>query len=143
MTTAPAPEITTVAVEDVAYFMAAELSSTLPMYRLTTTEYDVLHTLLGHMERGGRVYLKLEDIADRLGTAASHISTALTKLRDLGLVWRPTLGQYQVNPRIAFRGTVEEWNQALDEIPDEIPDVIIPTYTRRPPRRRTKPLRVA
>ncbi|MGF1428698.1 hypothetical protein [Kitasatospora sp. LaBMicrA B282] len=41
---------------------------------------------------------------------------------------------YRVNPRIAFKGTQDEWHEALGEVPDTVPAVLLPSYRRRPPR---------
>lgn len=123
-----------VAVEDFSYFTAQQLAAALPMYRLTAAQYDVWHTMLGAMERGGWVRLTLEEIAARLGAHAPNISTALSVLREHGLLWREGVGCYRVNPRVAFKGSVEEWNEALASIPADVPEVVIPQYTRRPPR---------
>lgn len=127
-------DLGTVAVEEFSYFTAQELAAALPMYRLTATQYDVWNTMLGSMERGGRVYLTLDDIAERLGAHAPNISTALTVLRERGLLWREGAGTYRVNPRVAFKGTVNEWNEALESIPAGVPEVVLPRYKRRPPR---------
>lgn len=132
-------EVTTeVTVEDYSYFTAQELAAALPMYRLTATQYDVWNTLLGAMQRGGWVPLTLEEISDRLGAYPSNISPALSVLRDRGLVWKEGAGLWRINPQVAFRGTIEEWNEALATIPDSVPEVLIPQYKRRPPRARKR-----
>jgi len=123
-----------VLVEDFSFFMARGLSAALPMYRLTATQYDVLHLALANMERGGLVAMTLEEIAERLGTQAPNVSVALAVLRERGLLWREGPGRHRINPHIAFRGSVDEWNAALASIPADVPEVVIPDYRRRPPR---------
>jgi predicted transcriptional regulator len=123
-----------VSVEDFSYYTAQELARALPMYRLTASQYDTWNTLLAHMERGGRVYMRQEDIAEYLGTNKANVSPALTVLREKGLCWMESPGVYRINPRIAFKGTVNEWNEAMDDVPPEVPEVLIPKYRRRPPR---------
>ncbi|MDH6107842.1 putative transcriptional regulator [Kitasatospora sp. MAP12-15] len=113
---------------------AQDLSRALPLYRLTTLQYDVWHTVLGEMTDGGYVTLTLEEIADRLGTAKSNISPAMGRLAELGLIWRVSNGLHRINPRIAFKGSQEEWIEALDEVPADVPEVVLPSYRRRPPR---------
>ncbi|MFF9265763.1 replication/maintenance protein RepL [Streptomyces longwoodensis] len=132
--TASAEEMQTVSVEDFSYFTAQELARALPMFRLTASQYDVWNTLLGEMGRGGRVVMTQDEIADRLGTNKANISPALTVLRERGLCWRESPGVYRINPRIAFKGTVDEWNEAMDDVPADVPEVVLPKYRRRPPR---------
>lgn len=115
-------------------FTAQDLSRALPLYRLTTLQYDVWHTVLGEMTNGGYVALTLEDIAERLATNKSNISPALSRLAEFGLLWRISNGLYRINPRIAFKGSREEWVQALNEVPADVPEVVLPSYRRRPPR---------
>ncbi|MFD9593120.1 MarR family transcriptional regulator [Kitasatospora sp. NPDC059973] len=115
-------------------FTAQELSRALPLFRLTTLQYDVWHTVLGEMADGGWVMLTLDEIAERLGTSKSNISPALSRLAELGLLWRVSNGLHRINPRIAFKGTREEWIEALGEVPAEVPEVVLPNYRRRPPR---------
>ncbi|MFJ8443985.1 replication/maintenance protein RepL [Kitasatospora griseola] len=115
-------------------FTAQDLSRALPLYRLTTLQYDVWHTVLGEMTDGGFVTLTLDDIADRLATSKSNISPALNRLAELGLLWRISNGLYRINPRIAFKGSQEEWIEALEEVPADVPEVVLPSYRRRPPR---------
>ncbi|MGW7582746.1 MarR family transcriptional regulator [Kitasatospora sp. NPDC054768] len=115
-------------------FTAQDLSRALPLYRLTTLQYDVWHTVLSEMTDGGWVPLTLEEIADRLGTKKSNISPALGRLAELGLIWRVSNGLHRINPRIAFKGSQEEWVEALSEVPADVPEVILPAYHRRPPR---------
>lgn len=130
--------MTDVTVEDYSYYTSRELARALPMYRLTGAQYDVWYTMLGAMQRGGWVELTLADIANRLGMYESNVSTDLSKLRAHGLLWRQSDGLYRINPRVAFRGTVDEWNEALESIPAEVPEVLIPDYKRRPPRARKR-----
>ncbi|WP_030463350.1 helix-turn-helix domain-containing protein [Kitasatospora sp. NRRL B-11411] len=115
-------------------FTAQALSRALPLYRLTTLQYEVWHTVLGEMTDGGFVALTLQAIADRLATSKSNISPALNRLAELGLLWRVSNGLYRVNPRVAFKGSRKEWNEALQEVPPGVPDVLLPHYHRRPPR---------
>ncbi|MDH6710902.1 putative transcriptional regulator [Kitasatospora sp. MAA19] len=115
-------------------FTAQDLSRALPLYRLTTLQYDVWHTVLGEMTDGGFVTLTLDDIAERLATSKSNISPALNRLAELGLLWRISNGLYRINPRIAFKGSQEEWTEALEEVPADVPEVVLPSYRRRPPR---------
>jgi predicted transcriptional regulator len=124
----------TVAVEDFSYYTAQELARALPMYRLTAAQYDVWNVLLGRMERGGRVYMTQDDIAEYLGTDKANISPALKVLREKGLVWMESRAVYRINPRIAFKGSVTEWNDAMEDVPPDVPEVLIPKYRRRPPR---------
>lgn len=133
----------TVTVEDYAYFTVQELAAVLPMYRLTSMQYDVWNVMLGEMGRGGWVHITLDDIADRLGTQKPNISPALTVLRERGLCWREAPGIYRINPRVAFKGNVEEWNVAMASVPPDVPEVLMPQYKRRPPRatRTTRQLR--
>lgn len=123
-----------VSVEDFSYYTAQELARAMPMYRLTATQYDVWNVLLGEMRRGGRVHLRQEDIAERLGIDKANVSPALTGLRGKGLCWMEARGVYRINPRVAFKGSVREWNEAMDEVPPDVPEVVLPTYRRRPPR---------
>ncbi|MFE9427027.1 hypothetical protein ACFYNO_29130 [Kitasatospora sp. NPDC006697] len=118
-------------------YTAQGLSRALPLYRLTTTQYDVWHVVLGDMADGGWVHLTLEEIGVRLGTSKSNISPALSRLIGLGLLWRVSNGLYRINPRIAFKGSRDDWIAALGEVPDEVPEVVLPDYRRRPPRRRS------
>lgn len=110
-------------------FTAQALSRALPLYRLTTLQYEVWHTVLGEMTDGGFVALTLQAIADRLATSKSNISPALNRLAELGLLWRVSNGLYRVNPRVAFKGSRKEWNEALQEVPPGVPDVLLPTIT--------------
>lgn len=129
----------TVTLEDFAFFTAQQLAAAMPMFRLTAMQYDVWNVLLGAMQRGNRVFMTLDDMADRLGAQKPNISPALTVLRQRGLVWREAPGIYRVNPRVAFKGSVEEWNEAMAEVPDDVPDVVLPQYKRRPPRAPRRP----
>jgi biotin operon repressor len=127
----PETEPTTVSVEDFTILIAKDLALALPMYRLTALQYDVWHT----MQRGtGQTLVTLAELAHRLGTTKTNVSPAVAALRERGLLWRKHNGQYQISPRIAFKGSVEEWNAALDALPPDAPEVVLPAYDRRPPR---------
>ncbi|WP_344559704.1 hypothetical protein, partial [Kitasatospora saccharophila] len=67
-------------------------------------------------------------------SSKSNISPALNRLTDLGLLWRISNGLCRINPRIAFKGSQEEWTKALEEVPADVPEVVLPNYRRRPPR---------
>ncbi|QKW32486.1 helix-turn-helix domain-containing protein (plasmid) [Nocardiopsis flavescens] len=129
--------MTTTTVEEYSFFQAQELALVLPLFRLSATEYDVWNTLLGHMVHGGQVPLSRADVAQRLNIKPEVVSRATGRLKELGLIWRINLGLWQINPRIAFKGTAEEWVHAIDTIPDDVPAVPFPDHTVRPPRRST------
>ncbi|MFW5420877.1 winged helix-turn-helix domain-containing protein [Nocardiopsis sp. CNT-189] len=120
------------------FYQSQALAWVLPLYRLTTTEHDVWNTMLGRMEDGGRVPLSRADIALRLNTAPTNISPALSRLQELGLLWKVSADLWQINPNVAFKGTTEEWQEALDSVPAEVPPVPMPDHDVRPPRRRKK-----
>lgn len=128
--------MTDIDVEDYAFRQAQQLALVMPLYRLTTTQYDVWNTLLGFMEHGGVVPIGMKDIATRLNIATPNVSNALARLRTLGLVWRLTPEAWQINPHIAFKGSVEEWNEAMARIPEDVPEVPMPDHKVRPPRRK-------
>ncbi|MEU5859119.1 helix-turn-helix domain-containing protein [Nocardiopsis dassonvillei] len=127
--------MTVTTVEEYSFFQAQELALVLPLFRLSATEYDVWNTLLGHMVHGGRVPLSRADLAQRLNIKPEVVSRATGRLKDLGLIWRINRGLWQINPQIAFKGSATEWVEAINTIPEDVPEVPSPEYEVRPPRR--------
>ena len=128
-----------VSVEEYSIFMAQELARVMPLYRLSATQRDVWDTLLGHMQHGGQVPLTRDQIAHRLDIHPNSVSRAMGRLRELGLIWRINLGLWQINPVIAFKGSDEEWAEAINSMPTDVPEVPFPAYHVRPPRRAKRP----
>ncbi|PWV44617.1 helix-turn-helix domain-containing protein [Nocardiopsis sp. L17-MgMaSL7] len=127
--------MTVITVEEYSFFQAQELALVLPLFRLSATEYDVWNTLLGHMAHGGRVPLSRADLAQRLNIKPEVVSRATGRLRELGLIWRLNRSLWQINPQIAFKGTAAEWTEAINTTPDDVPEIPLPDYKVRPPRR--------
>ncbi|MGW8527010.1 hypothetical protein [Nocardiopsis sp. NPDC055824] len=126
-------------VGEYGYFTSSELTLVMPMYRLSSTQRDVWDTILGWMEPGGLVRRGRQDIADRLGIHPNTVSSALSRLIELRLLWRKGQRLFQVNPHAAYKsktGDPEEWLRAVADLSGEAPSLFAPTYTRRPPRRR-------
>lgn len=118
------------------YLASRELSRRLPHLRLTVTQYDVWHTLLGEQHRGGVVTMTQAQIAKNLGTSRRKVGEALALFSEWGLIWRPRRGKYRINPRIAFFGKSAEQEEALGEMPADVPPITLPDWQVRPPRRR-------
>lgn len=55
-------------------------------------------------------------MSKQLGFANSTIANALTELVELNLLYSPSKGLYQINPRYAFKGSTSDRNSALQAI---------------------------
>lgn|GEM_PF-2950974 len=118
------------------YLMSRELSARLPMLGLNATQYDLLHLMMGIQERGGIVTQTQAKLAEALGIHRTEIVKAMRLLLELGLIWQEKRGVYRINPRCAFYGRSGEQIEAVQAIPEHVPDLNLPDYTARPPRRR-------
>ncbi|QKW32487.1 hypothetical protein HUT17_04970 (plasmid) [Nocardiopsis flavescens] len=118
------------------YLMSRELSAKLPHLGLTVTQYDLLHHLMGTQESGGIVRQTQQMIGQALGIQRKDVGKAMARLIELGLVWQEKRGEYRINPRCAFYGRSGAQRTAVEEIPDHVPDLNLPDYQVRPPRRR-------
>lgn len=121
-------------IDDYEIHIAHDFVAALPMYRLSTNQYDIFWAMVGMMKRGGHVEATLADIGDRLNIAETNVSQALKRLRELGMLWRVQPGLYRINPMIGYKGPPAEWIQAMEELPEDAPMVQVPQYKRRPPR---------
>ncbi|MEU0237599.1 hypothetical protein ABZ234_07905 [Nocardiopsis sp. NPDC006198] len=128
------------------YMMSVELSAKLPHMGLNVTDYDIFHTLLGKLRpRKGRkgdlegltIRVTQQDIADELGIVRQQVGESLQVLADRLLLWTKR-GKVTVNPRCVFVGKSELQARAIANIPEDIPEIELPTTKVRPPRRRRK-----
>lgn len=129
-----------------SFYMASRaLSERLPYLGLTGLQYDVWHTLLGVQHKGGIIAMTYQQIADRLQTDKKNISRAIALFRSLGLVYQPRRGTIRLNPLIAFYGSSEQQQDALAEVPEDVPAITLPDGRARPRSRkpRTGPKGVA
>ncbi|MEU5859118.1 MarR family winged helix-turn-helix transcriptional regulator [Nocardiopsis dassonvillei] len=118
------------------YLMSRELSAKLPHLGLTLTQYDLLHHLMGTQESGGIVRQTQQAIGEALGIQRKDVGKAMQRLTEIGLVWQERRGEYRINPRCAFYGRSGEQRAAVESIPEHVPELNLPDYQVRPPRRR-------
>ncbi|PWV44618.1 MarR family winged helix-turn-helix transcriptional regulator [Nocardiopsis sp. L17-MgMaSL7] len=118
------------------YLMSRELSAKLPHLGLTLTQYDVLHHLMGTQASGGIVHQTQQAIGQDLGIDRKEVGKAIRRLSTIGLVWQERRGEYRINPRCAFYGRSGDQQAAVESMPDHVPDLDLPDYKVRPPRRR-------
>lgn len=122
-----------------SFYMASRaLSDRLPFLGLTALQYDVWHILLGRQLRGGVVMLTQAQIADTLQTDRKEVRLALARFEEWGLVYRPRRGQIRLNPMIAFYGSSEAQREALDEMPEDVPEIVLPEARVRPRSKRPR-----
>jgi len=121
------------------YQASRALSERLPYYGLSATDYDVWHTLLGNQVPGGIVPLTQRQIAERLGIDKKEVGTSVRRLMGWGFVYAPKRGVYRINPRVAFYGRSGSQEEALAELPRDVPHIQPPDHKVRPPRRTRKP----
>lgn len=131
-------------IDDYELHTAQVLYRILALARLTPTQSDVWNSMLFSITDGTRVNVSQKEIADFLKVDTAYISRATRRLKELGLIWRPPGSGFtwHVNVRLAYKGPTDEWisriNQADD---DQVPQVDVPAYTVRPPRRSDSRLR--
>lgn len=131
-------------IEDYELHTAQDLYRVLVLARLTSTQNDVWHTMLTSISSGTRVNASQQEIADFLQIDASYVSRAARRLKEIGLIWRPPGSGFtwHVNVRMVYKGTTEEWIERINDADDaEVPQVDVPTYKVRPPRRSDRSLR--
>ncbi|MEU0238561.1 MarR family transcriptional regulator [Nocardiopsis sp. NPDC006198] len=130
-----------VTIEEYELHTAQSLYRTLVLARLTPTQADVWNTMLSSITSGTRINMSQQEIAEFLQVDAGYVSRAARRLKELGLIWRPTGSgvTWHVNVRLAFKGPVEEWVDQINEAPDEVPQLQVPDYRVRPPRRSGRP----
>ncbi|MFE3455905.1 MarR family transcriptional regulator [Nocardiopsis aegyptia] len=110
----------------------------LALARLTSTQSDVWNTMLASITLGTRVNVSQQEIAAFLQIDASYVSRAARRLKEIGLIWRPPGSGFtwHANVRMVYKGTTEEWIEQINQADDdEVPQVHVPAYKVRPPRR--------
>jgi hypothetical protein len=120
------------------FFMSSSLMKALPNLHLTATQRDILDLILGEMQDGGVVPLSRTEIADRLSINVKTVSTTTKFFTDIGLLWRTSRHAIQVNPNAAYKsatGDTDEWLRAVKRFKGKAPEIKLPNYARRPPRR--------
>ncbi|MFE3455906.1 hypothetical protein ACFXKD_00045 [Nocardiopsis aegyptia] len=120
------------------YLMSKALTAAIPHMKLTPTETDVLHHVLGNQESGGILKASHEQIGTELGIGRSEVGKAVRVLSKIGLIWQEGRKQIRVNPRCAYFGASGRQAEAVAEIPDHVPEIVLPQNKVRPPRRRRK-----
>ncbi|MEU0238560.1 hypothetical protein ABZ234_12790 [Nocardiopsis sp. NPDC006198] len=120
------------------YLMSKALTAAIPHMKLTPTETDVLHHILGNQESGGILKATHEEIGVDLGIGRSEVGKAVRTLSRIGLIWQQRRGELAVNPRCAYFGVSGLQNEAVAAIPDHVPQIVLPQSKVRPPRRRRK-----
>ncbi|MDH6229416.1 MULTISPECIES: MarR family transcriptional regulator [Streptomyces] len=73
-------------------------------FRDDNTSLRVLLWLMGSQDVGGAVCLKQREIADALQLTRPQVSRSIHKLENLGLVFSPRRGHYQLQPAVTLRG---------------------------------------
>ena len=79
---------------------------------------EVFKLLITHVETNtGIMTLTREEIAERIGTAPKHVSSAMKRLEDMGVVFRervkvpgmkgPGKARYRLNPHVAWNGDLQ------------------------------------
>lgn len=123
-----------------SFYMASRaLSERLPYLGLTALQYDVWHTLLGVQYRGGIISMTQQQLADRLQTDRKEVGIALQRFTTWGLIYRPKRGRIRLNPLIAFYGSSEAQQEALADMPDDVPPITLPEARVRPRSRKPRP----
>lgn len=120
------------------YLMSKALTAAIPHMKLTPTQTDVLHLVLGNQEQGGVLRRTHVQIGEELGIGRSEVGKAIRVLSRIGLLWQDGPKQIQVNPRCAYFGASGRQTEAVAEIPDHVPRIVLPETKVRPPRRRRK-----
>lgn len=120
------------------YLMSKALTAAIPHMKLTPTQTDVLHHVLGNQEEGGILRATHEEIGTDLGIDRSEVGKAVRRLSSIGLIWQEGRKVIRVNPRCAFFGTSGHQAEAVADIPDHVPQIVLPQNQVRPPRRRRK-----
>jgi len=121
-------------IDDVEIHVNSEALGALAVFDLTQTELKILLRLVALMEPGGTVMATRDDIATYFGIGPTFVSKVTTKLKSLGLAWRTDINRIQINPNFAFKGTREAWMEAVEALPEDAPQILIPAYEVRPPR---------
>lgn len=124
----------------VYYMMSKELAYRLPMLGLTATQYDILLRMMGSQEKGGVVRKTHKELGAELGIHRQEVGKAMEPLITWGLIWQVRRGEYQINPRCAYWGQSGSQREDVARIPDHVPELNLPDYRVRPPRRR-RPLK--
>jgi hypothetical protein len=87
--------------------------------RMTETDFRVRDYLLSEVGIGNYVHISQTEAAKYLQIAQSHISASINKLIQLGIVIAgPSKGKfktYQINPALAFAGSLEHGIQKRKE----------------------------
>ncbi|MGF1431622.1 MarR family transcriptional regulator [Kitasatospora sp. LaBMicrA B282] len=113
------------------WFMAKVLARCIVAHRLSPVEVAVLLHMMGSQDRGALVQTQVE-MAKELGVARSSVSSAIGRLCELNYIRRGRVrAQYDVNPRLCFRGNGDEQHGVLaqvraEQLASEFPDTIGP-----------------
>ncbi|MEU0237600.1 winged helix-turn-helix domain-containing protein [Nocardiopsis sp. NPDC006198] len=130
----------TVSIEEYGLLTAHDLYRLLPNMILTGTCRDVWDEILYNIEEGYASPVTRAEIAERLNIDETYVSHATKPLTEAGLIFRRGRESvWYVNPQLAFKGSYEDWQALLADLPDDIPEVQAPFYEVRPPRRRDQP----
>ena len=95
----------------------------LAQQRLTGEQYSVLFALFNRLDFENFLRISRQEIADFLSMQPTHVSRAMKKLKELGIIIEgPPAGKfktYRLNPFIAHKGsdrrdTVKDFNSALE-----------------------------
>jgi hypothetical protein len=122
-----------------SFYMASRaLSERLPYLGLTALQYDVWHTLCGKQLRGGLVAMTQAQLAEALQTDPKEVRGALQLFEGWGLIYRPRRGRIHINPLIAFYGSSEAQQEALAEMPADVPVIQLPEARVRPRSKRPR-----
>ena len=90
---------------------------------LTGEQFKVMHVLFGKLDFENYLRIGLKEISDIIGVHVAHVSRAMKKLKELGIIIEgPPAGKfktYRLNPFIAHKGsdrrdTVKDFNSALE-----------------------------
>jgi hypothetical protein len=120
------------------YLASRELSAKLPTLGLSALQYDVWHTLLGVQLKGGIIPMTQQKLAERLQTDRKEIGAALRLFRQWGLIYTPGRGRICLNPLIAFYGSSERQQEALADMPPDVPHITLPGGHARPRSRKPR-----
>ncbi|MFF7459080.1 replication/maintenance protein RepL [Kitasatospora sp. NPDC008115] len=113
------------------WFLAKVLARCIVAHRLSPVEVAVLLHMMGSQNRGQIIQTQVE-MATELGVARSSVNSAIGRLCELNYIRRhKKRGQYDVNPRLCFRGNGDEQNGVLavvraEKLASEFPDTIGP-----------------
>lgn len=129
-------DIDEVTIDDVEVrFNGAALGRLALSRALSPTEMAIALWLATNMGRDGRVRCSRDDLARTFTVTPHYVSKATSKLRNLGLAWREEDDEMRVSPEFAFRGESRtDWQQALNDLEEDVPALAIPDYQVAPPR---------